>query len=99
MMGIWNVLNTLILVIGIGFWMYAVSNNIIHALAEQSRKNYELEMKLLDKWMDKLCKSIVDVFQQVKKIEDGNDPVSFTSYKTKSEQIKSQVDELWDDKD
>lgn len=70
-MNVWSCLNTLILVFGIGFWMYVVSNNIIHAMKEEYRKTSEHEFKLLDKWLDKISNNLVDVFKKIKTIEDG----------------------------
>ena len=69
-MNVWTVVNSLILVFGIGFWLYLISNNIIHAVTEESRKTSEQSAKLLDKWLDKVCSGILDVAKGFKELAD-----------------------------
>lgn len=69
-MGVIELFNTIILVVGITFGVMLVSKLVISTLAEESRKNEDHAMKLLDKFFDRFKVDMLDIFRGIKKIEE-----------------------------
>ena len=69
-MGVIELFNTIILVVGITFGVMLVSKLVISTLAEESRKNEDHAMKLLDKFFDRFKTDIIDMFKELKKIDE-----------------------------
>jgi hypothetical protein len=87
-MGILDVLNTVILVVGITFGLMLVSNTLIKVSNEEYRKNEKFAMELLDKSFDKLSKILVDTYKQIMKLDQGsssNKIADYTAYKENKE--------------
>lgn len=91
-MGILDVINTLILVVGISFGLMLVCQTYMRVKGEEFRKNEEFEAKLVDKMITGIAKICVDTFKQLKKIDEGNG-VTYSGPVSMKEKIKKQVDE------
>ena len=89
-MGVIELLNTIILVVGITFGIMLVSKLVISTLAEESRKNEDHAMKLMDKFFDRLKVDAFDIFRGIKKI--GTEKTDESDLET---DIKNRVVKAW----
>lgn len=91
-MGVIELFNTIILVVGITFGVMLVSKLVISTLAEESRKNEDHAMKLMDKFFDRLKVDMVDIFRDLKKIETEPVKIEEPDFET---DIKKRVIRDW----
>ena len=69
-----------------------VSKLVISTLAEESRKNEDHAMKLMDKFFDRLKVDMLDIFRGIKKIEDEPVKPQEPDFET---DIKNRVVKAW----
>lgn len=65
-MTIIELLNNVLMVVGIGFFATVFMTFVIRALGEERRKNYELSDKLLDKTFDRFERMMRDLVKEFK---------------------------------
>lgn len=87
-MGIMELLNTIVLVVGITFGLMLVSQTIIRARGEEYRKNEDLATKLTDRIMKSIKETMIETFTELKNLEENKT----VKQKTVSEKIKVKMD-------
>lgn len=90
-MTIIELLNNVLMVVGIGFFATVFMVFVIRALGEERRKNYELSDKLLDKTFDRIEKMMKGLVKEFK--DDFNSTNSTAKYSNNkySENIGSEI--------
>lgn len=80
-MTIIELLNNVLMVVGIGFFANSFITLVIRSLGEERRKNYELSDKLLDKTFDRIEKMMRGLVKEFKDDFNSNSTAKYSNNK------------------